>query len=67
LQRYRILLLLLLLLLLTANEYVPGGSGTTVHKKHKIRHTHTQNNTQHTKLQTQWHKITNTMHTKLQA
>jgi hypothetical protein len=27
--------------------YVPGGSGTTIHKKHKITHTRTQNNTQH--------------------
>ena len=45
--------LLLLLLLLTAGGYVPGGSGTTIHKKHKITHRHAQNNTQHTKLQTQ--------------
>jgi hypothetical protein len=45
-----ILLLLLLLLLLTASGYVPGDNGTTIHK---ITHTDTQNNTQHTKLQTQ--------------
>jgi hypothetical protein len=40
----------LLLLLLTASGYVRGGSGTTIHK---IAHTHTQNNTQCTQLQTQ--------------
>ena len=45
-----LLILLLLLLLLTASGYVPDGSGTT---KHKITHAHTQNNTHHTKLQTQ--------------
>jgi hypothetical protein len=42
-------LLLLLLLLITANGYVPGRSGTTIHKKHKITPTHTQNNTQNYK------------------
>jgi hypothetical protein len=49
------LLLLLLLLLLTASGDVPGGSGATIHntqyntilcytihKKHKITHTHSQ-------------------------
>ena len=66
--------LALLLLLLTTSGYVPGGSGTTVHKKHKITHTHTQNNNStqndkhnNTKLQRQLHKVTNTMHTKLQT
>jgi hypothetical protein len=44
------LLLLLVLVLLTASGYITGGSGTIIHK---ITHTHTQNNTQHTKLQTQ--------------
>ena len=29
-----------LLLLFTANGFVPGGSGTTIHKKHKITQTH---------------------------
>jgi hypothetical protein len=28
------------LLLLTASGYVPGDSGITVHKKHKMTHTH---------------------------
>jgi hypothetical protein len=26
--------------LLTASGFVPGGSGTAIHKKHKITHTH---------------------------
>ena len=43
----------LLLLLFTANGFIPGGSGTTIHKKHKLTYTHSQNNTQHKKLQTQ--------------
>ena len=41
-------------LLLAASGYVPGGSGTTIHKKkHKITRAQTQDNTRHTKLQTQ--------------
>jgi hypothetical protein len=60
------LLLLLLLLLLTANWFVPGGSGTAIHKKQKITHPlktiRNRQNYEHNA-----HKITNTMHTKLQT
>ena len=44
-------LLLLLLLLLIESGYVPGGSGTTIHKKQKITHTHSKQYTTQ-KLQT---------------
>jgi hypothetical protein len=47
---------IVILLLLTASGCVPGGSGTTihntVHKKHKMTHTHSKQYTTQ-KLQTQ--------------
>jgi hypothetical protein len=52
--KIRIIIIIIIIIIINNNckGVVPGGNGTTIHKKHKITHTHTQNNTQHTQLQT---------------